>query len=438
MFDQYLENFSNNTALIYKDKYITYHKLSKLVNNFLDTLPAEKKLIAFFIEPTIKNIVAYLSFLQKNYAILMIDSSLDKNLADELLDKYKPNFIYKDESLKEYNSKKLDIFKELSLLLPTSGSTGSSKYVRLSKKNLYANAKSICKYLPITQNDIAITSLPLHYSYGLSVLHTHLLKGASIVLNDYSIIQKEFWQIFDKNKVTNFNGVPYHYEMLYRLKFDFKKHPSIRFATQAGGKLNKNLISFFANNAKKSGVKFFVMYGQTEATARISFVPPDEILNKPDSIGIPIPDGKIQFINDELVYQGKNVMLGYATSYQDLSKKDELNEILYTGDIGFQDKDGYSFITGRSKRFIKMFGNRINLDECEQFLKSQFKDIYIVGEDNKIIIFSLTKDEKPLKLLKDKYKFNHKSLKLKTIDKFPVKSNGKIDYKKLKEMANEK
>ena len=435
MFDLNLDKYQNNIALIENDIKIDYKTLEKKIIDFSNTLPSQKQLIAFCIEPTIKNIVAYLSFLRKNYAILMIDNSIDEELKQNIYKKYRPNFIYENEMLIPYNKTQLQIYDKLSLLLPTSGSTGSSKYVRLTKNNLYANANSICEYLPITKEDKAITSLPLHYSYGLSVLHTHLLRGASIVLSKYSIMQKEFWQLFKKENITNFNGVPYHYEMLYRLRFDFKKYPSIKFSTQAGGKLNEKYIKHFALLAQKSNVEFFIMYGQTEATARISYLPPDNIFTKLNSIGIPIPNGEIKFIDDELVYKGANVMLGYASSLEDLNKEDELNGVLYTGDIGYMDKDGYSYIVARAKRFIKMFGHRINLDECEHFIKTNYKDIYLVGKENHITIFSLNNDDTPMKVLQKKYNINHKAISLKKIEQFPTKATGKIDYQKLYEVA---
>jgi len=152
VFDIDLDRFKN-IALIENDTKIDYKSLEKRVETFSKQLPSTKQLIAFCIEPTIQNIVAYLSFLRKNYAILMIDSSIDDDLKQNLYKKYNPNFIYKDEKLIPYNNKKLQMYEKLSLLLPTSGSTGSSKYVRLTKENLYVNANSICGYLPITKED---------------------------------------------------------------------------------------------------------------------------------------------------------------------------------------------------------------------------------------------------------------------------------------------
>ncbi|NPA73747.1 MAG: AMP-binding protein [Epsilonproteobacteria bacterium] len=431
MFDIDLDRHGSNIALVEDGRKVDYATLEKDISIFSKSLPQEKQLVIFCIEPTVQNIVAYLSFIRNNHAVLMVDSGIDDDLKQALYRKYKPNFIYQNEKLIPYSKNKIEMYDELSLLLPTSGSTGSSKYVKLTKANLYANADSICRYLPIGDKDSVITSLPLHYSYGLSVLHTHLLKGATIVLSGYSIMQKEFWELFKKENVTNFNGVPYHYEMLYRLKFDFRDYPSIRFATQAGGKLNEKYIKHFATMALDRDVRFFVMYGQTEATARISYVPPDRLLSKINSIGIAIFGGEISFVDEELVYRGKNVMLGYASSDKDLAKGDELKGVLHTGDIGYMDEDGFSYIVARAKRFVKMFGNRINLDECEHFIKSNYKDVYLVGKENHITVFSLHDDDEAVKLLKDRYKISHKAISLRKIDKFPTKTTGKIDYQKL-------
>jgi acyl-coenzyme A synthetase/AMP-(fatty) acid ligase len=277
--------------------------------------------------------------------------------------------------------------------------------------------------------------LPLYYSYGLSVLHTHLEVGATVVLSDFSLISKEFWEIFKKENITNLNGVPYHYEMLKRLGFLKKEYKSLKFLTQAGGKLNEKYVVLFADYAKKQGIDFFVMYGQTEATARISYLPSKMTLQKPTSIGIPIPNGELFIEDNELIYKGKNVMLGYATSFEDLKKQDELKGVLKTGDLGYKDEDGCFYVTGRAKRFIKVYGNRVNLDEMEQFLKSQHKDVVVVGEDDKIIIFSLHNDLDEIKeVVLNKFNFHHKVLKTKQIKNFYVKPNGKIDYAKMSEI----
>ena len=431
MFDLNLDRFKNNIALIDKEGFITYTQLEELVSNFSIE---GKKLIAIEMKPTIEHIAFYLGALRKGHSVLMIDANLDKTLKENIYKAYQPNFIFKDKLI-EFNKKELKIYKDLALLLPTSGSTGSIKYVRLTKKNLYANAISIINYLPINSEDRAITNLPLHYSYGLSVLHTHLLVGGSIYLTNNSIITKEFWSEFEENKITNFNGVPFHYEMLERIGFLKKSYPFLRFLTQAGGKLNETLVRKFGEYAKKNNIKFFVMYGQTEATARISYLPSEFVLKKPSSIGIAIPKGEMFIQSGEICYKGENVMLGYANGAEDLAKGDELKGVLKTGDLGYQDEDGFFYVKGRAKRFIKIYGNRVNLDVIEEFLKNCNKSVVVLGDDNKIMICSLKNDKEIIDLVAKKFKFNKKIISLKVVNKFITKTNGKIDYQKMKEQC---
>jgi len=408
----------------------------------------------------IETIIGYIASLRTNHACMMLDASLDKALLDTLIDTYKPNFIYKKSdkddkhaifryknySLTQHNTSTIKLNPELSLLLSTSGTTGSPKMVTLSKDNLYANCQSITKYLQIDSNDRVITTLPFHYSYGLSVLHTHLAKGASIVVTPESIISRAFWDSFKKYKVTTFNGVPYHYEMLRRIKFFDMDLPSLKVMTQAGGKLNPTIVKEFAIWAKEHNIQFFIMYGQTEATARIAYLPYQNNIDKSNSIGIAIPNGKLYikdidtqktideaFKEGELYYQGDNVMIGYASSLKDLQNTSQPNGTLQTGDLAYQDEDGFFYISGRLKRFIKVHGKRINLDEVEHFLKSKGFKVLCTGDDDTLMI--ATQDDKLQeikKLLIDTYSLHHSTLKIKHIDTFPVTPSGKIKYSELK------
>jgi acyl-coenzyme A synthetase/AMP-(fatty) acid ligase len=328
-------------------------------------------------------------------------------------------------------------------MLSTSGTTGSPKMVKLSKENLYSNCNSIIEYLAITSNHRAITNLPLYYSYGLSILNTHLESGASLVVSKESILSKEFWEKFKKYSVTTLNGVPYNYEIFRRIDLMKMDLPSLKYMTQAGGKLNPKLVKQYALWAKNNKINFFVMYGQTEATARISYLPLDKILEKESSIGISIPNGKLLIkdlksnklieessIDGELIYQGANVMLGYATDIEDLAKDDELQGLLQTGDIAQRDDEGFYYITGRLKRFIKIHGNRVGLDEIEQYLKSKDYDVLCTGVDNKLMIAS--RDNTILEDIRNeligKYTFHHSVIKIKYIETFPITNSGKIKY----------
>jgi len=459
MFDKDLNQFGNATCLIADDKKYTYRDVDEICLKIEKILPSSKQLILIKSKVNIETIIGYLSFLRADQAFIMLDDSVDEELSENIINTYQPNFIweekkegikylveYENYGLKKHNENQLSLHPSLSLMLSTSGTTGSPKMVKLTKQNLYANCSSIVDYLDIQENHRAITNLPLYYSYGISVLNTHLSQGASIVVTDKSIMSKEFWETFKKNDVTTLNGVPYNYEILRRIGLMKMELPSLKYMTQAGGKLNHKLVKEFATWAREKNINFFVMYGQTEATARISYLPVEKTLEKDTSIGIPIPNGKLvikdlnsdklieeNLVDGELLYQGDNVMMGYATKLEDLSKGDELQRVLHTGDIAHKDEEGYFYITGRLKRFIKVHGNRVGLDEIEQFLKSKPYDVLCTGVDNKLMIAS--REEEKVEDIKKhviaKYGFHHSVVKVKHITEFPTTSAGKIKYQEL-------
>ena len=459
MFDKNLKKFKDNICLIGENEILTYDEVDKLCLKLEEFFQKDKLLVLVKAKTNLETIIGYLSLLRANQAFIMLDASIHKKLIEKIINIYKPNYIleekekgkeyvyeYKSYGIRKFNTSKLNLHPDLSLILSTSGTTGSPKMVRLTKKNLYSNCDSIVKYLKIKQDHRSITNLPLHYSYGISVLNTHLSQGASIVVTDKSIISKEFWQIFKENNVTTLNGVPYSYEIFRRIGLMKMELPSLKYMTQAGGKLNHKLVKEYAIWARENNIKFFVMYGQTEATARISYLPPEKTLEKPSSIGIPIPNGKLMIkdlnsdkiieedgVKGELIYCGNNVMMGYATKLEDLSKGDELKGILHTGDIAYKDKDGYFYIVGRLKRFIKVYGNRVNLDEVEQYLKSQKYNVLCAGVDNNLMVATKEKDkiEEIKQKLIQKYEFHHSVVKVKFIPNYPVTSAGKIKYSEL-------
>jgi len=267
---------------------------------------------------------------------------------------------------------------QLALLLTTSGSTGSPKLVRLTARNLEANASAIATYLGLGPGERAVQSLPMHYSYGLSVLNSHLVSGGTVVLTPHSFMRPEFWRDADEQRATSFAGVPYMYETLHRLRFEPARHPTLRTFTQAGGALRRDLIAHFHARATQAGARLVVMYGQTEATARISFVPPERLGEKIGAIGVPIPGGRLRLepleegVAAQLVYEGANVMMGYADSPDDLALGDVQRGVLRTGDLATVDDDGYFTLTGRLKRFAKLFGRRVSLEDVERELESAF------------------------------------------------------------------
>ncbi len=452
--------FFDNIALIGDSgERMSYRQLQQEVDHLKKFLNG-RGLTFCFCTNSIPSIVGYVGFVQAHIPTILLDEEKDAELIQKLIDIYHPMYIWKpfsdtikDDILYQYgsyalykcNDTKVDIHPDLSLLLTTSGSTGSPKLVRLTEKNLVSNAESIIDYLGITEKERAITSLPMYYSFGMSVINSHLHAGASLILTDYSILQAPFWKFVKEEKATSLAGVPYTYEMLRRLRFFKMDLPYLKTMIQAGGKLNAKIVKEYVEQSQEKGKKFIVMYGQTEAAPRMSYLPFEKALEKYSSIGIAIPGGEFYivdpngqvvnspYVDGELVFKGANVCMGYAENIEDLAKGDENNGVLHTGDIAHFDEEGYFYITGRLKRFVKIWGNRCNLDSIEQLVKSFTSDCACVGVDNKITVFVTEQglEDKILNYLTEKTGLNSIAFVVRLIDNIPKKDTGKIDYRLL-------
>ena len=346
---------------------------------------------------------------------------------------------------KSGHTKKIIVHKKISLLLSTSGTLGSKKFVKLSMDNISTNAYQIKKYLKINSKSVTITTLPFNYSYGLSIINSHLISGAKIILNKDSVITREFKNKINKFKVTNFGGVPYTYVLLNKIRFFETKYPSLNYITQAGGRLNDSDKKKLIEVTKSQKFKLFIMYGQTEASPRISYLPFKFLYKKEDSIGIPVPDGSIKlqnkknknikapFVEGQIVYYGRNVSLGNITKLNDLSLGDENKGKLYTGDIGYFDKDNFFYITGRIKRIAKIFGNRINLDELQKILNKKFS-LICLSDDNKLFIYSecLNKVSKIIEEVVKILEINKNFIVVKKVKNLDRNSSGKLILKHYK------
>ncbi|ONI44746.1 AMP-dependent synthetase [Candidatus Epulonipiscioides gigas] len=463
-FKEHLENIAviEDTGII-----LTYGKLLEECE-YLKEKMAPRSLVFIFCNNTAGDFLGYVACITNGCVPALLNYGLEKEQEQYLLNQYKPHYLwvplsnideYKDFEaiysiynyvlLKNKNSvEKYKLYDELALLLTTSGSTGSPKFVRQSYKNILSNAKSIAKYLEITATERPITTLPMNYTYGLSIINSHLLVGATILITNKTIMQKEFWEFFKAQNATSFGGVPYTYEMLKKLRIFNMDLPSLKTMTQAGGKLLSSLHKEFAEFAEETNRKFIIMYGQCEATARMAYLPSDKNLSKIGSMGIAIPGGKLilvdatgaeittPFTTGELIYSGDNVTLGYAESFADLEKGDERHGILDTGDMAEFDEDGYFYIVGRKKRFLKIFGNRVNLDEVERMLKGAFPnaECAVSGIDDNLWIF--TTDENAQndmrKYLSEKTGLNSSAFKSKYINEIPKNDSGKTLYNYLK------
>jgi acyl-CoA synthetase (AMP-forming)/AMP-acid ligase II len=289
---------------------------------------------------------------------------------------------------------------DLALLLSTSGSTGSPKLVRLSHTNLVSNAAAIADYLDIRETDRAATTLPMPYCYGLSVIHSHLLRGAGLVLTDHSVIDDEFWELFRRHRGTTFAGVPYTFELLERVGAGTLELPHLRYVTQAGGRMPPERVYRFAGLGRRLGWDLFVMYGATEATARMAYLPPQLASSHPAAIGGPIPGGAFTIEPrdawddedvGELVYRGPNVMMGYARRPADLALGKTV-EALHTGDIARRGPDGLYEVIGRSSRFVKMYGLRIDLQRVEATLRDHGVTAYCTDVDDRLAVAAARHD----------------------------------------------
>lgn len=436
---------------------------------------------------SIGSVFSYFAALRNRVVPLLLNGSImdddsRREMLEELLEKYRPEYFALPEKNLEMNK---DFFKdaqpvwrergyvclslpvnperqsgeplhaELALLLTTSGSTGSPKLVRLSYKNLSSNAASIASYLELSRSERPVTTLPMNYTYGLSVINSHALAGATVLLTDKTLFDRGFWEFAGREKATSLAGVPYTYEILKKLDFTENPHPHLKTMTQAGGKLPYALHREFAEYAAENGKKFIVMYGQTEATARMGYLPWQDALSRCGSMGIAVPGGKFRLIEadgreieeagvtGELVYEGKNVMMGYAEDRNDLSRGDDCGGILFTGDMAKRDEEGFYYIEGRKKRFLKLYGNRISLDGTERLLKQNFGncEFACTGNDEGMNIFAAPAgaEEEPgkeeiLLFLERKTRLPGRLFRVVMTEEIPRNEAGKVQYKKLEEL----
>ncbi len=466
-----LESWNGQQALVdSRGNSLSYSQLELYANQLGDVI-GRRTLVFSFCKNSIGSVLGYVAFLKKKVVPLLLKADMEAELRSNLIHLYQPAYLYIPKEMEEqfsgYNcvweewdycllqtgySKSVEMCPELALLLTTSGSTGSPKLVRQSYGNIDANTESIAAYLELDKTERPITTLPMNYTYGLSIINSHLLVGATVLLTEDTLVNREFWSFFRKEDATSFGGVPYTYEMLKKLRFFQMDLPSLRTMTQAGGKLTPQLHKEFATYAKEKGKHFVVMYGQTEATARMGYLPWEKAIEKYGSMGIAIPGGKL-WLKDtqgnpidipdevgELVYEGKNVTLGYAVCKEDLGKGDERHGVLETGDMAKMDADRYFYIVGRKKRFLKIFGNRVNLDETERMIKSEFKDFdcACAGMDDKLYTF-ITDEKQGTKeevkhFLVSKMNLNPAAFTVRAIKEIPKNEAGKIQYRELEKL----
>ena len=446
---------------------VRYDELEALQNELAGLGPGE--LTMMLCENSLAALSGYAVLINSGHPMLMLSAALPGDMRRQIMNTYRPGLVFAPQSLrKEYAhmselrtvddyvllktcyAEPYPLHPALGQLITTSGSTGSVKFVRQSWDNVRVNARVIAEYLGMTDTERTITALPMNYTYGLSVICASLTVGAAMIVTRAGVMDEEFWDLFENEHVTAFHGVSTTYDMLFRMDMFSEDFPDLRLMTQAGSKLNRELHRTLAQYAKDTGKRFIVMYGQSEATAAISFLPAEKAIEKPGSVGVAVPGGEIELFDaegkpveaahvpGELIYRGKNVALGYAVRGEDLSRGDDWHGELRTGDVAEWDGDGCLYITGRLKRFIKIAGHRISLDEIDEQIMN---DVHIrcvsSGTDDRLVIFVLSEEDKAAvqDYIRQKISVVRSAFRVEVIDAFPTNEAGKLLYGELLKLA---
>ena len=434
---------------------LSYGDLCDFSEKFKEHLP-KRALIFLLSENRNGSLLGYIACLSNGIVPLILSARTEESLYVTLRDMYQPAYLWAPDSMVEKlgyepvfashgycllrtGNSAVSMHPDLALLLPTSGSTGSPKLVRHTLRNIEANANNVRRLFQMDGTEKAMAILPMHYTMGLSVIASHLLAGATLLLSGRSLLDKGFWAML--KEATSFTGVPYSYELLMKMRFTRMDLPNLRIITQGGGKLTEEMFRALAQYAHEKGKQFIATYGQSECTARMAFLPAELALEKTCSIGIAEPGGQLSIVDangketfegeatGEMVYRGENVTMGYANSKEDLLKGDENHGVMHTGDLARRDADGCYFIVGRMKRFLKIFGLRIGLDEVENLIKAEYNiDCYCKGDDEKLIVL-VTKPEVVESLpgfIEEKTHLFHKNIEIKLVDAILRNEAGKV------------
>ncbi len=442
---------------------LTYGEIVYLRSELSTILP-ERELVFCLCENRVGALAGFLSLYDCKDVCLLLNAHIDKALLKTLDETYKPSYYwmpeaiagassydkvydYKDYVLCKTGKKAPAMHTDLSMLMTTSGTTGSPKLVRHKYGNIESNAKNVAKVFGWTPEEKGIVDLPMQYTMGLNVINSHLFAGATVLLIEVNLMSPKYWTFIKEQKGTNFTGVPFSYEILNRLRFWKMDLPNLTTMAEGGGKLSDTLFKTFADYAVNNSKRFFATFGTTETSARLAFLPPEQAATHIGSIGHAIPEGKIILVDEndneiiepdvegELRYEGPNVTMGYGTCVEDLSKGDEFCGVYETGDLAKKDADGFFYIVGRKKRFLKLFGLRVSLDQSEKIISENFggMECACTGDDNQMLIYITQKDlrEDVKKLISEKTGLMTKFFDVKEIEVIPRLESGKINYKAL-------
>lgn len=441
-FVEHLAAQGDDVAVLTDDRELTYRQLCDEVAGVAAEFGTRRRLVMIETRNDLATLVAYLGALVGDHVVLPLPAGHDHGAIRRI---YEPDVIVEGGVIEHLRDPSRQLHPDLCLLLSTSGSTGSPKLVRLSHENLAANAAAIARYLDIRKTDRAATTLPMSYCYGLSVIHSHLLTGAGIVLTEHSVVEDQFWESFRRHRGTTFAGVPHTFDLLDRIGFEDMSLPSLRYVTQAGGRLPPDQVRRFATMGQSRGWQLVVMYGATEATARMAYLPAELAADHPACIGRPIPGGSfviepLDGMSDgsgELVYHGTNVMMGYAERPSDLALGKTV-DVLRTGDIGRRHSNGLYEVVGRTSRFAKMYGLRIDLQRVEAALRADGVTAICTDDDALLLVAAAERPEgcDVQRIAAAAAGLPHSAIRVIDVAEIPLLATGKPDYREVRELAH--
>ncbi len=440
-----------------------YGWLRDFIQAFGERIP-QRSLLLMLCRNTAATLAAHVACIERRIVPLMISAKTDAGMREGYIERYGPSYIWLPEEnagelcgeavygrdgyvLLKTRDMSPPLHEELAMLLPTSGSTGSPKLVRHSYRNLYVNAQNVAAVFGFQKEDRSLLDLKLHYTMGLNTACSSLYAGAAVCLTERLPVEKQYWDFYEKERITNITGVPYSYDILRKLKFFKREHPYLRILAQGGGRLSDDVFCELASYAHRTGKRFFATFGASETTARLAYLDPDMALEKIGSIGCAIPEGELSLADEagreiaereaegELVYRGPNVTMGYAENRRELALGDMRGGVYYTGDMARRDRDGCYYITGRKSRFLKLFGYRVSLDETQRLISEAFRiENVCTGDDRQMKIWVTQPGlEETIKgYLAERTGLRRSVFEVRTIPELPKNETGKPLYSALR------
>lgn len=398
-------------------------------------------LTLIYCDNSFENLVMVLKLFMIGQPMLLLSQNSDSAFRKEISERFQPFYIWEKGQLKKADGGSgilYEIHPELALLLSTSGTIGKPKLTRISYQNIAEELRIGAEEYGIRKGQKTIRILPIEHVGGLVFCLYHWNVGGCVVTTDAQLMSSRFDNLYDEEEIQNIIGIPFHYSVLLKKGFwqDKRRISRLNCALFAGAKMDEReqfiLISLLQE-------KFVISYGQTECMAAVATAAFKNPEDKPGTVGRAVPGVKARVDEKgELYIESPTVCMGYAYDYRDLGKRDENQGVIATGDLAYIDEEGYIFLKGRIRRFVKILGNRIGLDEIETLLKTNFPEheFACTGENDEVNVFFKKTDECNLedwcrKELYQKVDIPLSMIHCYPVEEFPRSGAGKVLYSAL-------